>query len=100
MKHYKKQYIRRLNKWEHFENWVADIIMNETIDEENDETRDFTPQDLLNYLKTMKFSVNDCLKMKEELPSVWYGAQDNKFIKVCDQRIKEIRQGLMGLWVE
>ena len=87
--------------WDHFEYWFV-----ERLDEEMDistpnsahlydEAREMVPKDLLDYLKEMKYSANDCLKMRDEVPGLY-----NDFLIVCDQRVNEIKQELIGLWRE
>ena len=88
-------------RWDHFENWFEERLMEEMEIESSlqshlfDESRDMHPKDLLTYLKEMKYSANDCLKMKKEVPNIY-----DDFMKVCDQRVDEIKQELIGLWAE
>jgi len=80
--------------WDHFENWFQERMLEvSTLD--YDEASDMTAKDLLDYLKEMKYSANDCLKMKTEVPNIY-----DEFMKVCDQRANEIKMELIGLWRE
>lgn len=79
--------------WDACCKWVFDKIDCETTDD--DEMRDIRPGDILDYLREMKYSVNDTERLKGGIPCLYDNLKQD-----CDKYINEKHQELMKLWIE